>query len=200
MNSWAVRVLDTAFGHPRGLLGRLGGALMAHGNSATERQLVRLARLRGSDTVLVVGPGPGVGLKQAGEQAGLVVGVEPSEEMRHVAERRCATLVAEGKVEIRPGTAEDTGAPEAWFDVVLSVNNAQLWPDRPRALAELHRALHPGGLLLISTHERWLPGGRAGLMADVRSAGFEDVQSWAWNPPGHAAGTAAQLRAHRPES
>jgi SAM-dependent methyltransferase len=199
MNPWIAKALDTAFGHPRGLLGQLGGAVMARGNAATERQLVRLARLSGSEAVLVVGPGPGVGLRQAGEQAGRVVGVDPSAEMRRVAERRCAALVAEGKVEIRVGTAEETGARDAEFDVVLSVNNAILWSDRPRALAELHRALRPGGLLLISVHERWLPGGRSGLTADARSAGFDGVQTWAWDPPGRSASTAAQLRAHRPE-
>jgi arsenite methyltransferase len=198
MSDARTRLLDSAFGQPRGLLGRLGAALMARGNHAAELQVVRLARLSDSDTVLVVGPGPGIGLRAAGEQAALAIGVEPSQRMRQVAEQRCADLVHAGKVELRAGTAEATGMPESSCDVALSVNNAQLWPDRARALAELYRVLRPGGGLLISTHQRWLTGGREGLSTDVGAAGFDDVQSWVWQPPGRRGIAPVQLRARRP--
>ncbi|QUH01040.1 class I SAM-dependent methyltransferase [Saccharopolyspora erythraea] len=197
MSGFDTHVLDTAFGHPRGILGRLGGVLMARTNAATELQVVELARLSGDERVAVIGPGPGVGLLAAGERAAWAVGVEPSERMRRSAAQRCASLVAAGKVELRDATAEDTSLPDVSCDVVLSVNNAQLWPDRAIALAELHRVLRPGGLLLVSTHERWLPGGRAGLSRDAREAGFDEVQTWAWEPPGRAAPPQAQLRARR---
>ncbi|MGP4016368.1 class I SAM-dependent methyltransferase [Saccharopolyspora sp. 5N708] len=194
MSGFAGFALDRAFGHPRGLLGALGGALMACGNAAAERQVVRLARLTGAEQVLVIGPGPGIGLLAAGERADRVVAIEPSQRMRHAAERRCAAL---RNVTVLDGTAEATGQPDASFDVVLSVNNIQLWPDRTAALAELRRVLRPGGVLLLSTHERWLPGGRAGLHADVRTAGFVEVQTWAWQPPSRGT-TQAQTRATRP--
>ncbi|GAA0531876.1 methyltransferase [Saccharopolyspora subtropica] len=196
MSGFAAFALDRAFGHPRGLLGAVGGALMARGNAEAEQQVVRLARLTGTERVLVVGPGPGVGLRAAGEQAGRVVGIEPSERMRQASVRRCADLIKAGKVVVRAGSAEATDQDDAAFDVVLSVNNVQLWPDRPAALTELRRVLRPGGLLLLSTHERWLPGGRAGLHTDVQRAGFVDVQTWAWKP--RRGTTQAQTRAIRP--
>ena len=197
MNDLRTRALDLAFGHPRGLLGHVGGMVMARSNARTELQVVRLARLAGTERVAVVGHGPGVGLRAAGEQAAHVVGIDPSERMRQDAAHRCADLVDAGKVELRDGTAEATGLPDTSFDVVLSVNNAQLWPDRSAALAELHRVLRPGGLLLLSTHDRWLPGGRPGLTTDVRDAGFDEVQVWAWQPPGRIATLQAQVRARR---
>ncbi|GAA2776487.1 class I SAM-dependent methyltransferase [Saccharopolyspora taberi] len=197
MNGLRSRALDLAFGHPRGLLGHVGGMLMARANAETELQVVRLAKLRGTERVAVIGPGPGIGLRAAGEQAAWTVGIEPSERMRQDAADRCAALVKAGKVELRDGTAERTGLPDSDFDVVISVNNAQLWPDRPAALAELHRLLRPGGLFLLSTHERWLPGGRAGLDADVRDAGFDDVQTWAWQPRARGMTPQAQVRARR---
>jgi hypothetical protein len=37
MTTMFMRALDAAFGHPRGVAGRLGGAIMARGNAEQER-------------------------------------------------------------------------------------------------------------------------------------------------------------------
>ncbi|WIX83377.1 class I SAM-dependent methyltransferase [Amycolatopsis carbonis] len=184
--------LDRAFGHPSGLLGRVGGRLMSRANAATEHRLVDLARLEPDETVLVVGPGPGVGLDAASRLAGEVVGVEPSAEMRALCRERCGD-----RVKLRDGAASSTGCADASVDVVLSVNNVQLWDDRAAGFAELFRVLRPGGRLLLSAHEKWLPVPRHDLAAEVTAAGFTDLQTWTWEPPGFAA-LAAQLRARKP--
>jgi SAM-dependent methyltransferase len=81
---------------------------------------------------------------------------------------------------------------------VLAVNNVQLWPDWPAGFGELHRVLRPGGRLLLSAHDKWLPGGLAALTAAVTAAGFDNIRTWTWEPPGRGATTAAQLSARRP--
>jgi arsenite methyltransferase len=204
---WAVGVvgighqlLDMGFGRPRGLLGRLGGRLMARGNAATERHIVELAELTPEDSVLVLGPGPGVGLHAAAVRSGHVVGVDPSEMMLATCRQRCATLITEGRVELVLGDAANTGREDSSADVVLSVNNVMLWPDWQAGLTELHRVLRPGGRMLLSVHNKWLPGGLPALAAAVAQAGFDDVRTWTWEPPGRGATTAAQLRARRPAS
>jgi ubiquinone/menaquinone biosynthesis C-methylase UbiE len=58
---------------------------MARANAGTERHLVELAELGSGETVLVLGPGPGVGLLEAGPRAGQVIGVDPSAVMRDAA-------------------------------------------------------------------------------------------------------------------
>ncbi|PRX47245.1 ubiquinone/menaquinone biosynthesis C-methylase UbiE [Prauserella shujinwangii] len=191
-------LLDRAFGHPRGMLGRLGGTLMARGNAATEHNLTGLAAPSGEETVLVVGPGPGVGLAAAAERAGLTIGVDPSAEMLELCRQRCAAAIARGTVRLHRGSAADTGQDPGSVDVVLSVNNVQLWEDRAAGFAELLRVLRPGGRLLLSAHEKWLPVPRHTLAAELERAGFTDIQTWTWEPPGRMAATAAQFRAYRP--
>ena len=152
------------------MLGRVGGRLMARGNAETERHVVAQAELTRTDEVLVVGPGPGVGLRAAAAWAGRVVGVDPSETMLAACRRRCTDLVAAGRVTLVAGDAAHTGQPDASVDVVLSVDNLMLWPDRRAGLAELRRVLRPGSRLLLSAHERWLPGGLSALTAAVEAA------------------------------
>lgn len=136
MGRLGERVLGATFGEPSGVLGRLGGRLMARGNAATERHLVNLAAVTAREVVLVVGPGPGVGLDAAGRCAQQVIGVDPSAVMRQAAARRGADPAGPG--------ADRRGRPA------------------------------------------------------VVAAGFVQVDSWTWDPPGPGAATAVQLRAHRP--
>lgn len=71
MANLGTRLLEMSFGRPSGPLGRIGGRLMARGNAATERRLVDLAELDHRDVVLVLGPGPGIGLEAAARRARL---------------------------------------------------------------------------------------------------------------------------------
>jgi arsenite methyltransferase len=193
MSTSLTQMLDRTFGHPRGLLGRFGGLAMAFGNAATERRVVELASITPEETALVVGPGPGVGLEETARHAGRTIGVDPSPDMLALAHRRCGD-----SVELKRGTAEATGEPDDSVDVVLSVNNVQLWDDRAAGFAELYRVLRPGGRLLLSSHEKWLPVSRHELADEAAAAGFTDLQTWTWDPPGFGASLAAQLRAVKP--
>jgi ubiquinone/menaquinone biosynthesis C-methylase UbiE len=177
MATLLMRVLDAAFGHPRGLAGRLGGAIMVRANAEQEHWAVRHAALSPGERVLVIGPGPGVGLILAATEVGAgghVVGVDPSATMRELAAARCAAQIAAGQVEIRDGSAERTGCADASVDVAISVNNVMLW-DRAAGLAELHRVLRPGGRLVITVHRHVLGVPPDQLHADAAAAGFVNL-------------------------
>jgi ubiquinone/menaquinone biosynthesis C-methylase UbiE len=177
MTTVLMRALDAAFGHPRGLAGRLGGAIMARGNVEQERWAVQHAELRPGQRVLVVGHGPGVGIALAAvavAPGGYVVGVDPSATMRQMAAERCATQITASTVELREGTAEKTGCDEDSMDVAISVNNVMLW-DRTAGFAELHRVLRPGGRLVVTVHRHVLGSPPEQLQTEAEAAGFTNL-------------------------
>ncbi|MDX3000378.1 class I SAM-dependent methyltransferase [Kribbella solani] len=80
----------------------------------------------------------------AAEFQGRVYGVEPSEQMRLVAEQ-----VPHPGVSYLPGSAEEIPLPEASVDVVLMFLSFHHFPDPERALREVRRVLRPGGVALM---------------------------------------------------
>jgi arsenite methyltransferase len=115
------RLFELTFGRPRGVLGRVGAAVVVRANAEQEAWAVRQAALVPGARVLVVGHGPGVGLAEASSAVapgGGVIGVDPSPLMRELAGRRCEALISAGVLEIREGTASSTGLPDSPVDVV----------------------------------------------------------------------------------
>lgn len=94
---------------------------------------------------MILGPGPGIGLEAAARRAKQAIGVDPSTVMLDACRRRCKDLIDQGRVRLEQGTADRTGETEASVDVVLAVNNVQIWPDRRSAFAELSRVSDPAG-------------------------------------------------------
>ncbi|GAA3459200.1 class I SAM-dependent methyltransferase [Saccharothrix longispora] len=192
-----MKAFDAAFGHPRGKVGELGGRVMAKLNAKVEEHVVEVADPTMEEVVLVLGPGPGVGLKLAGERALKAIGVDPSQVMLDEARTRCAELIATGRVELREGAAMRTGQPEASVDVVVSVDNLQLWGNRAAAFHELRRVLRPGGRLVVSVHRMALDTSEYDLMREAEQAGFADVRT-SFHQYGGVVPPAVQLLAHVP--
>lgn len=177
MANLLMRALDSAFGHPRGIAGRLGGWLMVRSNAEQERWVVDQAGLEPGAQVLVLGHGPGVGIAAAAAAVapqGHVVGIDPSAAMRDMATTRCAANIRAGTIEIRDGSAEDTGCEDSSIDVALSVNNVMMW-DRSAGFAEVLRVLRPGGRLVLSVHRHVLDTSPEQLADDAKRAGFSNV-------------------------
>ena len=114
------------------------------------RELVHAAlEVRLGDRVLDVGCGPGfyvTELLEAVGPEGSVVGVDVSADMLAVAAKR-----AEGhdNVTLHEADATSLAVPHASFDRALCVQVLEFVPDVAAALREMHRALRPGGRVLV---------------------------------------------------
>lgn len=156
-----------------------------------------MARLQAGEAVLDLGSGGGVDCFLAAHRvgpSGRVVGVDMTPAM---VEKARALALAKGfpQVEFVLGEIEHLPFGDAEFDAVMSNCVFNLSTDQPRAFAEAHRVLKPGGRLAFSDIVALAPlppelrrslahhvGCMAGasLMSDVeamlRAAGFEQIR------------------------
>lgn len=180
------------FALPRGLLGRVVGAVMARANAVLTRRVVGALRLKGDETVLEIGPGPGIGLALLASllPAGRVYGAEPSPVMRAQAASRTRRFA--DRVDLLDATADTLPLPPGSCDAVCAVNNVQLWQPLPESLARVFAVLVPGGTVALGvTENAVLPdGGSVGrtyderLVPDLQRAGFVDLAA-TWEPGGN---------------
>ena len=164
-------LLMRMFGCPRGLLGRLGGVIMARTNEECGNWVVSLLEVQSADSVLEIGFGPGVAIKRLSVLAGHVAGVDPSPEMIAQAQARNAPAVATGRVELRRGTAARLPFESNAFDKAMAVNSMQVWPDAIAGLRELRRVLKPGGRVALG-FTPYSGQKNEGVVEKLEAAGF----------------------------
>ncbi len=108
--------------------------------------------LQPGERVLDVGAGPGFLVAEMAEQVGPgghVTGLDISDSMVALAQRRCAHEPIASRTTIVKGDATALPFPDASFDVGVSTQVYEYVSSITRALAELHRVLRPGGRVLI---------------------------------------------------
>lgn len=184
--------ISAQYARPRGLLGRLVGRAMARSNAQLARRVVSALCLRGDETVVEFGPGPGVGLRLLAEAlpGGRVIGVEPSPVMRAQAEARTRRFA--DRVALVDATAATITLPLEAVDAVCAVNNVQLWQPLPASLHRVIQLLRPGGAVVFGiTEHAVLPGGGSAgrdfhtrLLPQLAEAGFTDLSA-AWERGGN---------------
>jgi SAM-dependent methyltransferase len=112
--------------------------------------LVRELGLPPRASVADIGCGTGLS-SQPFIAAGLeVVGIEPNAPMRAAAD---AMFLRAPNFRSLPGSAEDTGLPDAAVDLAVA-GQAFHWFDHARFAAELRRVLRPGGALALFWNSR----------------------------------------------
>jgi ubiquinone/menaquinone biosynthesis C-methylase UbiE len=144
-------ILLRAFGRPQGLLGKLGGIIMARMNADAGAWASDLLEVRPNDSVLEVGFGPGVTIQHLSNLAtsGHIAGVDQSLEMFEQARARNATAIESGRVDLRHGSVESLPFDDNSFDKAVAINSMQVWPDAVAGLREMRRVMKSGGRIAL---------------------------------------------------
>jgi SAM-dependent methyltransferase len=112
--------------------------------------LCALAGVERPELVVDLGSGAGVSTRYWAERAAMVVGVEPSADMRHQAEARPID-----NVQYREGLSHDTGLSDGRADIVTCCQSLH-WMLPGPTFAEVGRILRPGGVFAACDYD-WPP-------------------------------------------
>ena len=146
------------FGHPRGVLGRLVGRVMARGNGDFNLWIVdQISQLQadGLGRVVELGPGPGIALRgilHAFPQA-RVWGVDPSPEMLSQSRKHNRAETSSGRLTLLQGDVASV-RELAPVDLVLATHVLYFWHEPAAELKQLHGFLRPGGRLALGYQVR----------------------------------------------
>ena len=151
--------------HPHGFHGRVFSWFMDRFNARAHKFALRRRDVQPTDSILEIGFGTGRLAKRLAKTArsGFVAGVDPSELMLQTAEKRTKKFRKKGRVELKLSEASALPWPDATFDKVAALHSFQFWSDPDHDIAEVHRVLKPGGLLLLilrahrKAGPKWLP-------------------------------------------
>jgi ubiquinone/menaquinone biosynthesis C-methylase UbiE len=112
--------------------------------------------IRPTDRVLDIGFGGGYTLPimAALASAGKVHGVDFSESMVQLAEKRFADLIQQGRIELRVADLRSLPYRDQMFDKVCTVNTLYFWPAPAENLREIRRVMKPGGRLVVTFRSR----------------------------------------------
>jgi ubiquinone/menaquinone biosynthesis C-methylase UbiE len=173
------------FEKPTGLVGWCIGQLLALKNRHLGEWVIDLLKVQPRNRILEVGFGSGVAIARTSTLAwgGFVAGIDHSEAMIRQAQRRNATAIQAGRIELKRADASAIPYADASFDKVFSINVAQFWTDPLTVLAELQRVLVPRGFVAIAIQPR-IPNATEAtsqhtgqfLMNALIAAGFEKVR------------------------
>jgi len=124
---------------------------MAIETASLNSKALGLLALQPTDRLLEVGFGHGRTIRLAATQVpqGFVAGVDVSEDMVRMAQRRCLDVAGKGLVELIVGDSRRLRYADTSFDKVLSVPTISFWEEPLKGLCEMFRVLRPGGRLVL---------------------------------------------------
>ncbi len=144
--------------------------------TARRRAIDAVNALPGTD-VLEVGVGTGLALpRYAADKR--VTGIDLSADMLARARARVAALRLANVDALLELDAEDTGLPDACFDIAAVMFVASVVPHPTRLLAELKRVVRPGGHILFINHF----SAAGGLRLAVERAMIPLAHTLGWHP------------------
>jgi ubiquinone/menaquinone biosynthesis C-methylase UbiE len=155
------------------------------------RELVARAQLETGMSVLDVASGTGVVARLAGSAVGpggQVIATDISAAMLAVAADK-PLVPGSASIEYRECSASALDAEESAFERVLCQHGLQFFPDREKALREMHRVLEDGGVAAVSTWAAEHPLGLFGAITEcLRDCGLAEPYQHAFDTGSYVLG------------
>ena len=120
-----------------------------HATGPDLAEIVRIARLNGTESVLDVGCGAGHATLTFAPHVTSMIALDLTEAMLHQVEQQAAERGLT-QITTRLGDVEQLPFEAASFDVVVSRYSAHHWPHPDTALREIARVLKPTGQFILS--------------------------------------------------
>ena len=176
-------------GAPSGPLGWVCARwVMPRWHAPIYEAMAAAVRPQPEDELLEVACGSGIFLAEQTAHVHHVAGLDLSDIQVGPARQRMADRLGAGTAEIVQGDVGALPWPEDRFTALTCMGSFEAFPDPPRALAEIHRVLRPGGRAVLCIGEQVPPGTQTHRTLDrfwvwaeadvrdmVRAAGFTDV-------------------------
>ncbi len=137
---------------PSGIFGRLFmSKIFDIGNIFLNNFMKEMLTLEKTDHVLEIGFGTG---KLISEMAvivnkGLIEGIDFSDTMAAIAQKRNKKYIGKGKIIIKQGDFEKTSYNDNSFDKICSANTIYFWKHPDSYIKKINRILKPGGKLVL---------------------------------------------------
>lgn len=145
------------FGCPSGAAGWIVTRVMNAMNRRLYRCVEREVSSQHPDSVLDVGFGNGalVSSLAARTSAGIICGIDISDDMAASARRRCRA--AKDRVCLKTGSVMRIPFGDRSFDAVYTVNTHYFWPDAQTGFREIRRVMKDEAVFLLAGYEKqWL--------------------------------------------
>ena len=142
---------------PTGLFGRfVASQIFKKGNAEMNAFIYDSLSISEDDHVLEIGFGPGELIHAMARRvdSGRVEGVDFSDTMLAIAQRRNRRQIKAGKVKLHLGDFDAMPFDGRRFDLILTVNTVYFWPQPEATIAKMADLLKPGGRLAIGFHEK----------------------------------------------
>ncbi|MBN4047505.1 class I SAM-dependent methyltransferase [Acidimicrobiaceae bacterium AH-315-P05] len=118
-------------------------------NSKVNAAVLELLAPQPGERILDIGAGMGAGAIPAAHSGASVVAVEPTPFLRRVLIGRRFFQRNRKQITVVDGSAERLTVADESIDAVWAVNTMHHWVDAERGIAEIARALRPGGRVIL---------------------------------------------------